>query len=309
MKLDIQELETFIAVIEAGGVSRAAEAMSVSKSVVSKRLSDLEHRLNAKLLHRSTRRILPTDNGTTFYAHAKEALARLVEAAENAAFTDSGLHGRLNVLAPMSFGTTWLAPLVAQFMHINPHLEVNLHLDDRLLDFEPSGFDVCVRVTQLTDSTLIARRLADCERTLCASPSYLEQHGTPQTLDELAEHECILYSNISARQFWAFESAPSNKALPALPAGRLSSNNGEVMREMTLAGLGLALLPNFLIHQHLLRGELVPVLEQYRAQRYSIYAMYPRSSRASPKITALCDFLQQQLAEPPWEAWRTSAKA
>ncbi|MBA1271781.1 LysR family transcriptional regulator [Stutzerimonas azotifigens] len=302
MKLDLQEIETYLRVVELGGVSRAAEDLALSKSVVSKRLSDLEQRLGAKLLHRSTRKVAPTDSGMAFYTQAKEALFNLGEAAEAAAFNDSGLCGRLHVLAPMSFGTLWLAPLIAEFMRQHPRLEISLHLEDRISDFEREGYDLCVRISRIGDSALIARKLASSARILCASPDYLQQRGAPENIEALRGHECIGYSNVSSRQFWSFENTDEQGELANVaPRGRFSSNNGEVMREVVLAGLGLALLPSFLVHHHLKAGSLIEVLPHARPKPYSIYAMYPRSSRASRKVAALCDFLQQRLVEPPWE--------
>lgn len=303
MKLDLQEIETFLRVVELGGVSRAAENLALSKSIVSKRLSDLEKRLGAKLLHRSTRKVTPTENGQRFYLQAKSALRELGEAAEAAAFNDSGLRGRLHMLAPMSFGTLWLAPLLADFMQQNPQLEVTLHLDDRIFDFEREGYDLCVRISRIGDSALIARKLASSARILCCSPDYAARHGVPQRLEELLTHDCIGYSNVTSGQFWSFESRNSaGDLLTVAPRGRFSSNNGEVMREFALAGQGLALLPSFIVYRHLRDGSLIEVLPQARPQAYSIYAMYPRSSRASRKVLALCDFLQQRLANPPWES-------
>lgn len=302
MKLDLQEIETYLRVVELGGVSRAAEDLALSKSVVSKRLSDLEQRLSATLLLRSTRKVTPTDTGLAFYQQAKEALLELSEAAEAAAFNDSSLCGRLNMLGPMSFGTLWLAPLIADFMRLHPQLEVSLYLEDRISDFEREGYDLCVRISRIGDSALIARKLASSARILCASPQYLQSRGSPQDVEALREHDCIGYINIASRQFWSFESEDEQGELANVaPRGRFSSNNGEVMREMVLAGEGLALLPSFLVHRQLRDGSLIEVLPQARPKPYSIYAMYPRSRRASRKVIALCEFLQQRLLDAPWD--------
>lgn len=302
MKLDLQEIETYLRVVELGGVSRAAEDLALSKSVVSKRLSELEQRLGARLLHRSTRNVSPTDTGRLFYQQARSALHELRAAAETAALTDSGLRGRLRMLAPMSFGTLWLTPLLVAFMREHPQIGITLHLDDRISDFEREGYDLCVRISHIGDSALIARKLTSSRRVLCCSPNYAARRGIPQRLEELLEHDCIGYSNVSSGQFWSFESGDgTGEPLTFSPRGQFASNNGEVMREMALAGQGLALLPSFIVHRHLRDGSLLEVLPDSRAAPYSIYALYPRSSRASRKVLALCDFLQQRLAQPPWE--------
>lgn len=305
MKLDLQEIETFLRVVELGGVSRAAEDLGLSKSVVSKRLSDLEQRLGARLLHRSTRKVSATENGLGFYQQARDALGLLRQAAEAASLTDNSLRGRLRMLSPMSFGTLWLAPLIAEFMGLHPELEINLQLDDRVGDFEREGFDLCIRISHIEDSALIARQLGRSSRVLCCSPAYLAKYGMPQRIEDLAAHDCIGYSNVASARFWSFDGDEALPQQPSIaPQGRFASNNGEVMCAMALGGQGLALLPRFIAHRYLNEGSLVQVLPQASPRDYGIYALYPRSSRGLNKVLAICDFLQQRLADPPWEqAW------
>ena len=302
MKLDLQEIETFLQVVELGSVSLAAERLGVVKSVVSKRLSDLERRLGAKLLYRSTRKVTPTESGLQFYPRAKAALAALHEAAELASLDDSGLCGSLRILAPMSFGTLWLAPLLAEFMQQHPRIQLALQLDDRISDFEREGYDLCLRVSHLRDSALIARELAPSPRVLCCSPAYAQRHGLPQRPEQILDHTCIGYSNVATSQVWSFErlDAPG-EPLNLSPSGRFTSNNGEAMRDMAMAGLGLAVLPVFIVQRQLDEGSLQVLEPGVRPTDNWIHALYPRSRRASPKVLALCDFLQQRLANPPWQ--------
>lgn len=301
MKLDFQEIDTFIHVVELGSVSLAAERMGISKSVVSKRLSDLEQRLDAKLLYRSTRKVSPTGNGTEFYQHSKAALANLQEAAETAAINESGLCGMLRITAPMSFGTLWLNRLIAQFMQQNPRIQVTLQLDDRLIDFEREGYDLCLRISRIRDSALIARQLAVSSRSLCCSPAYKAQHGVPQRVEEILEHACIGYANVAPGQVWAFAPLDQpSEVIHLAPQSRFISNNGEAMREMAEQGLGLTVLPTFIAHQQLKDGSLIALEPGVRPTDDYIYAMYPRSSRSSRKVQALCDFLQQALLDMPW---------
>ncbi|WXL24851.1 LysR family transcriptional regulator [Ectopseudomonas mendocina] len=305
MKLDLQEIETFIQVVEHGSVSLAAEHINVSKSVVSKRLSDLEKRLNANLLYRSTRKVTPTENGRQFYKQSKAAIADLSEAAESAAFADSGLCGSMRILAPMSLGTLWLAPRVAEFMQLHPRIQINLQLDDRLTDFEREGYDLCLRISRIRDSALIARELSNSPRHLCCSPAYAEQHGVPLNAAEILDHPIIGYSNVSASQVWAFHSLDNPNELVSLsPQGRFTTNNGEVMRDMAVQGLGLSVLPEFIIHQQLANGSLITLEPGVRPVDDKIYALYPRSSRSLRKVLALCDFLQQSLMSAPWSPSR-----
>jgi DNA-binding transcriptional LysR family regulator len=305
MKLDLQEIETFIQVVELGSVSLAAERMNISKSVVSKRLSDLEKRLSANLLYRSTRKVIPTENGLQFYQQTKAAVADLSEAAQAATFIDSGLCGTLRVLAPMSLGTMWLVPRIAEFMQLHPHLQVNLQLDDRQTDFEREGYDLCLRVSRIRDSALIARQLANSPRHLCCSPQYLAQHGSPNVAADILDHTCIGYSNVPAAQVWSFHSTDNpNELISLSPRGRFTGNNGEAMRDMAVHGLGLAVLPEFIIYQHLANGSLISLEPGVRPIDDKIYALYPRSSRSSRKVLALCDYLQQSLLSAPWKPSR-----
>ena len=298
MKLDLQEIETFFRVVELGSVSQAAQRLGLSKSVVSKRLSDLEKHLATQLLHRSTRRVTPTDTGLLFYEQARQALAQLTAAAETAASTEHSLRGHLRLLAPMSFGTLWLAPLLADFMAEQPELHVDLHLDDRRVDFEREGYDLCLRISRLGDSALIARKLAASPRVLCCSPGYAARHGVPASAAEVVRHPGIGYSNVSAGQVWTFQGDGAPFSLT--PQGRFSSNNGEVMCAMTVRGLGLAVLPRFIAQPALKRGALREIDIGATPVDDGIYALYPRAGRGSHKVTALCDFLQQRLASPPW---------
>ncbi|MCU1715761.1 LysR family transcriptional regulator [Pseudomonas sp. 5P_3.1_Bac2] len=301
MKLDFQEIETFIHVVELGSVSLAAERLGISKSVVSKRLSDLEQRLNAKLLYRSTRKVTPTSNGSEFYQQSKAALADLRDAAETAAINESGLCGMLRITAPMSFGTLWLNRLIAQFMLQHPRIQVTLQLDDRVIDFEREGYDLCLRISRIRDSALIARQLAVSSRSLCCSPAYLAEHGAPSTVEEIGNHACIGYANVAPGQIWAFSPFDRpNDVINLAPQSRFISNNGEAMREMAEQGLGLTVLPTFLTYQQLNDGKLIALEPGARPTDDYIYAMYPRSSRSSRKVQALCDFLQQALHDMPW---------
>lgn len=308
MKLDLQEIATFIQVVEQGSVSLAAERLSISKSVVSKRLSDLEKRLGATLLYRSTRKVTPTENGMQFYQQSKAAVADLNAAAEAAAFHDSGLSGMLRILAPMSFGTLWLAPLIAEFMQQHPHIQIALQLDDRISDFEREGYDLCLRVSRIRDSALIGRQLAVSPRVLCCSPAYAAQHGTPNTTAEILEHACIGYCNAAAGQVWSFEPLGTpGDTISLAPQGRFASNNGEAMRDMAMRGLGLTVLPAFIVHTQLADGSLLALEPGARPTDDQIYALYPRSSRASRKVLALCDFLQQALSAQPWSLRQQTA--
>ncbi len=207
MSLRFDDIEAFLNVAELNSVTSAAERMSLSKSVISKRVSDLERRLGVRLLYRTTRNVEPTEAGHFFYKAAKASLQELNNAAEIVALRENDLCGELRIVTLMSFGTLWLSPIIADFMSQHPRLEIVLQMDDRLTDFEKEGYDLSIRVTRLDDSSLIARPLANSQRVVCCSPDYAERHGTLDTLEQLMQHECLGYNNATPSQVWTFEPA------------------------------------------------------------------------------------------------------
>ena len=191
-----EELQTFIHVVDTGSISRAAERMSVAKSAVSRRISDLEHRLGVQLFRRTTRQLNLTESGKSFYERATQILSDLEEAELAVSQQHSALTGRLRIAAPLSFGLPHLGPAIIDFNKQHPDLTFDVDFNDRKIDILEDGFDMAIRIAQLTDSSLIARRIAPIHQTLCASPEYLQRNGTPQSPDELQHHKCLLYSNI-----------------------------------------------------------------------------------------------------------------
>ncbi len=295
MSLRLEDIQAFLNVVELGSISAAAERMSLSKSVISKRVSDLERHLGVRLLYRSTRNVEPTEAGGFFYKSAKASLQDLNNAAESVALRENDLCGELRVMAPMSFGTLWLGPLVMEFMARNPRLEVVLQLDDRIVDFEKEGYDLAIRITRLQDSSLIARQLGTSRRVVCCSPEYLERHGPLQRIEDILCHPCIGYSHNTPSQLWSFEPARM-----ITPHGRFNTNNGQTMRDAAVRGLGLAMLPLFIAAEDLAAGRLVEALPQERPLDDLIYAMYSRAATLSPKVKLFVQFLQQALGSPPW---------
>ncbi len=301
MSLRFDDIEAFLNVAELNSVTSAAERMSLSKSVISKRVSDLERRLGVRLLYRTTRNVEPTEAGHFFYKAAKASLQELNNAAEIVALRENDLCGELRIVTPMSFGTLWLSPIIADFMSQHPRLEIVLQMDDRLTDFEKEGYDLSIRVTRLDDSSLIARPLANSQQVVCCSPDYAERHGTLDTLEQLMQHECLGYNNATPSQVWTFEPAfPGAKPRAVSPRGRFSSNNGQAMRDAALRGQGLALLPLFIVAEDLKNGRLVDAAPGLRPLDDVIYAMYSRAAAMSPKVKAFIQHLQQALSIPPW---------
>ncbi|HZD24646.1 MAG TPA: LysR family transcriptional regulator, partial [Alphaproteobacteria bacterium] len=279
----------------------AARSLGLSKSAVSKQVARLEDRLGARLLNRTTRKLSLTEVGEAFY----ERCARIVEEAQAAEAEVSNLaaapRGRLRVNAPMTFGTMHLGPAIADFMALYPELEVELVLDDRFVDLVQEGFDVAVRITSLTDSSLIARRIAPSRHVVCGAPAYFQRHGVPQSPAELRDHVCLRYSYGPTSSVWPFNGPDGPVEVPV--NGKLLVNNGEVLREAALAGVGLIASPTFIIGDALREGRLKPVLCDYIPRERTIHAVYPHRRHVLPKVRAFVDFLAQRFGpEPYWDA-------
>lgn len=302
MQLRTEEIESYLLVVELGSVSGAARHMALSKSVVSKRISDLERSLGVTLLQRSTRRVQPTESGRHFYEQARAAMAQLTNAAESISKTSQELCGELRILAPMSFGTLWLSPLISEFAKAHPRLHVVMELDDRLVDTGYERYDVAIRITRLGDSALIARKLAVSRRILCCSPEYAAHAGLPESIDDIAGHACLSYSNSRPGQIWAFR-GHTPQAAPKIiaPRGVFTANNGEVLRDAALGDHGIAVLPLFIVSRELAAGRLIEVLPDEAPIDDGVFAVYPRTAYTSQKIRTLIQFLQQSLSPPPWE--------
>ena len=303
MSLRTEEIEAYLLAVELGGISAAARRMGLSKSVVSKRISDLERELGVPLLQRSTRRIQPSESGRFFYEQARAAMNQLTQAAQNVSEAAREICGELRILAPMSFGTRWLSPRIAEFGKAYPRLRLDLELDDRLANLADEGFDVAIRISRLGDSSLIARQLAPSRRVLCCSPAYAERAGVPETVEEIVQHACVSYSLSAPGQVWAFRPDAHDEELKTItPRGIFTANNGEVMRDAALAGYGLAVLPRFIVWEDLQACRLIEVQPGATPVEDGIFAVYPRCGIGSTKLGARVQFLQASFSPPPWEA-------
>lgn len=294
MNWTLADIETFLAVMETGSVSAAGARLRLSKSVVSKRIAEFEAALGTALFLRSAGRISATDAAQELAERLRPALASLVAATESAA--SGALRGRLAIAAPMSFGIRHLGPVVAGFARAHPGLEIVLNYDDQHIDLARAGFDVALRIGRLRDSTLMARRLCEDPRAIVASPDYLARMGTPATAADLASHEAITYLNTRPGEAW--ELGPG--VPPPRPA-RVAANNGEAMRDMAIAGLGLALLPSFIVHDALADGRLVAVLPGLAPPPLPISAVWPPIRPMPRKLRLFVDHLVATIGEhPPW---------
>lgn len=300
MRWTIEEIRTFLDVMDTGTVSGAAARSNLSKSVVSKRIADLEAALGAALFQRHAGRISPTASAEELALRLRPALAEMNDAVESAAWGMAGLRGSLAIAAPMSFGTSHLSSVVADFARQHPDLDITLDYDDRVMDLVRGRFDVAVRIGQLRDSGLIARKLCEDPRVIVASADYVARRGAPESLDDLQTHSSIGYLNVQATSVWQFRG--DDGAVSGIPMqSRVSANNGEAMRDMAIAGLGIALLPLFVAHEALRKGQLIRVAEKLKPTPLPISVVWPPVKPMPMKLRAIVDHLAKAFAEqPPW---------
>jgi len=289
------EMQTFCAVVEAGSFIRAAEALEFSKAAVSRHVAELESRLGARLLHRTTRRLSLTEEGEVFYARCKELLAGIEEAEAELSSRSGAARGLLRVNAPFTFGVSHLAPLWGAFRDLHPQVRLDITLSDRVVDLVEEGYDVAIRIARLPSSSLVSKRLASTRMVLCASPKYLKAHGVPKHPVDLAKHAVIAYRYWSTGDDWQFDGPEGRVSAKTDPC--MHTNSGDTCRAMALAHQGVILQPTFLIGQDLKAGTLVELMPEYRSIELGIYAVYPTRKHVAPKVRALVDFLSEKGAD------------
>jgi DNA-binding transcriptional LysR family regulator len=286
---NIEDLQTFVAVADTGGVSPAARRLGLPKSIVSRRLTRLEAELGAQLLTRNTRGAALTEAGATFREHAARAVAE-IDAARESVSPNGELRGLLRIAVPMSLGFTHLSPLLAQFAARNPLLQMHVSYGDRFVDLIAEGFDMAVRIGYLQDSVLVARRVGKVAATLVASPEYVQAHGEPRSLEELASHSALMQGTES----WRFQNG--EKIVVVHPQGRFKADSGFALVSAVLAGLGVIVLPDFLCDEHLASGRLVKLLPQFPIPAAGLFIVRPPGDHPPRKVRVLTDFLVAELA-------------
>ncbi|MEE8394088.1 MAG: LysR family transcriptional regulator, partial [Rhodospirillales bacterium] len=285
--ISLYEMSVFAGVVEAGGFSSAAAALGISKSAVSKRVARLEDRLGARLLNRTTRRLSLTEAGAQFHERCIRILSDVEDAQSAITSLQLNPRGTLRVNAPMSFGVRHIAPALAGFMSRHPELKVDLVLNDRVVDLIEEGFDVAVRIVRLSDSSLIARRLASYRRVVCASPEYWESHGRPAHPRQLKDHNCLNYTYLLTQGGWRF-SGPNGPMTVAV-SGSFQTNNGDALRVAALNGIGVCMLPTFIAGEDLSAGRLEAALEDFEEEDLSIYAVFPHARQLPAKVRTFVD--------------------
>lgn len=296
--MNIEHLKLFVRLASTHNISMAGQELGLSPAVASAHINKLEEGLGVRLVHRTTRKVSLTEEGQAFLPHAEEVLAT-VEAARGAVGVGhKAPTGTLRVTASASFGRLHLVPALKGFMAKYPELTIDFRFSDSIIDMVEGGFDVAVRLAELKDSSLVARKLAPDRRIVVASPEYLAQHGTPQSPEELVNHECVTLAGLES---WVFENPEGQYSMRA--SGSFRTDNGDAMRDACIDGLGVSINSIWSVYKQLQKGELVEILQDYPlVMNASIWAVYPSSRLIAPKVRAFIDYFAEYYGQPPyWE--------
>jgi len=295
---DLDDIRAFTEVVDSGSLTRAGVRLGMSKSMISRRLARLEEELGARLLARTTRGMSLTEAGADFRPYAERMVAEL-QSARDALSRQGEATGRLRLAAPISFGAMHLGPVLAELAVRNPNLAISTSYSDRMVDLVGEGFDAAVRLGTLSDSSLIARRIAPVRALAVASPGYLARAGTPRTPDELAGHETVPHGD----QVWQFRR--DGRSFAHRPRGRFTADSGAAELAAVVAGLGIAIMPAFLVGPALERGELVRLLDDYAIPEAGMYVVRPPPAEPVPmKLKVLTDILAERFGGDDWDGCR-----
>ena len=287
-------MRTFVAAVDAGSFTAAADRLGVSKKLVSKYVGQLEDRLRIKLLHRTTRTLSLTAAGERYYAECLEVLERF-DALEAAVRSDvSEIAGDIRISAPASFGELFIQPLLIAFQQENPGVRVNMRFSDRFVDLAEDGFDLAIRIGTLSDSSMIARRLAQIELWAVAAPDYLRSAGCPETPRDLVQHDCIRDTNLRSGSGWPFQVDGVTRKIAV--SGPFSVNGAAATRDLALAGRGITLVPNYAVARDVSEGRLQRVLADYPSLTLDIHVVYLDARHMPPRVRAAIDFLTARFA-------------
>ena len=289
----LEDLKLFVSVVQNRGISRAADQLGIAKSAVSRRLSGLEHRYQAKLVERGPARWDITETGEELYGRALRVIGEADEMDADFARTPHSLEGPLSVALPDIFGRSFLMPTVLRFRAEHPRIQLNVDFDDRQSDLLAENYDLAVRLTDAPHESLVARLLGHTRHALFASRDYVSTRGIPTTLDDLSKHP-LLYFGTKRRARWVFETPSGTQSISFQPS--VSSNSGEFLLGATLAGEGIARMPDFLARDHLARGELVHVLPEAQVAQWGIYLIRAGEKRMNPRMRRFAEYVEQACA-------------
>ena len=297
----LRSMEIFVAVVDAGSFTAAAEAFQISPVMVGKHIKQLEERLGTRLLTRTTRRQSLTEIGLQYVEQCRQILAQIAAAETGAEAMRATPRGKLKITAPVSFGSECIAPLMAEYLTAYPDVSLELNLNDRMVDLVEEGFDAAIRIGKLEDSAMVARVLRPYAMVICAAPAYLEKHGVPHTPDDLARHECLDFMQWSRHMRWRLSGKAARHDGSAAES-RFRSNNGQALRVAALHGFGIVMQAEILLADDIAAGRLVPLLADYVPAPRPMHLVYARDRQPTPKLTTFIDFLLQRYgpaATPP----------
>lgn len=290
----------FVQVVEKEGFTAASEKLGLSRAQISKSVMQLEKHLGARLLNRTTRRVSLTETGRIYYERCKLILNDIEEMEGIAGEQTSSPHGTLTLSAPTSFGILQLQKVIPEYIKRYPNVKISLSLADRFIDVVSEGFDVGIRIAKLENSSLIARKIAPCKQVFCASPEYLNKKGTPKVPIDLALHPCLVYSNDLKPDTWVLHGPEGIESIKV--SGPVCADNGDVLKEAAVAGLGVTLLPTFIVGADIKSGSLQQILSDYHPPEISVYAVFPSHRYLSAKVRTFVDFLSEYFGdEPDWD--------
>jgi len=299
---NINEMQVFARVVDAGGFSSAARSLSLSPSAVSKQITRLEDRLGVRLLTRTTRRLNLTEEGDAFYHRVKRILSDIDEAEQAVSLSKTAPRGHLRVSCSVAFGEKQIAPIVPEFLDRYPEVALELMLSDGIVDLVEEGIDVAVRMGKLSNSAMVARKLGNNKRRICAAPAYVERYGVPEEPDDLHHHNCLGFAGHNTLNEWPFK-YPDGRRQTIRAEGNFVANNGESIYDLCRLGLGIARAADFLVSDDIKEGRLIEVLADFiEDEPAPIHAVYPDPRHLSPKTRAFIDFLVEKFTPiPPWE--------
>lgn len=298
----LTEMEAFATVVDQGGFTDAARKMGISKSAVSKHVSSLEARLGARLLNRTTRRVSPTEIGLAYYDRARRVLNDAGEADALVTSMQSAPSGLLRISVATDFGVNHLSPVLGEFLQEFEEITVNMVLNNRYVELISEGFDMAIRIGELEDSTLRARKLTETTKRMIASPEYFEKFGRPEKIDDLNDHKLLHYSNQANNAVWKL-TAPSGEKRQVRTAGWLTVNDGQSLLNAAISGLGIAYLPSFLYAEAKQQGLVEEAIPDLPVEMQGIYAVYPPGRFTQPKVRAFIDFLVHAFADKGPDQW------
>ncbi len=298
----LTEMEAFATVVDQGGFTDAARKMGISKSAVSKHISSLEARLGARLLNRTTRRVSPTEIGLVYYDRARRVLNDAGEADSLVSAMQSAPSGVLRLSVATDFGTALLTPVLDEFLREFPEITVNMTLKNRYVELISEGFDMAIRLGEMEDSSLRARKITDATQRLIAAPAYLAEHGRPARIEDLADHRLLHYSNQASANLWRI-TAPSGEVRQVRGSGWLTVNDGQSLLNAAIKGLGIAYLPSYLYHRAMDEGLVEDAIPDLPTTTQGVHAVYPPGRFTQPKVRAFIDFLVSRFAEKGPDHW------